>query len=192
LSLHDLSSVACFSTLPFSSCLQRDDRRNGAGAGAAAAAGTAAVQLKLSSLPVIEIAMNAGYGTHESFSRAFKAAFAYSPSQYRMRNRGRWAILAAPSNVHYNLGNRVADFKTLHRGVKTMEVTIRNIEPMVVAFMRHNGPYATVGETWNKFIPWMGKEGFLGGGVQCLGICHDDPDVTLPEKIKYDACVTVR
>jgi AraC family transcriptional regulator len=36
----------------------------------------------------------------------------------------------------------------------------------------------------------LGKEGRLAG-AQFIGICHDDPDVTPPRKIRYDACVTV-
>ena len=37
----------------------------------------------------------------------------------------------------------------------------------------------------------LGKEGLLGAGAQFIGICHDDPAVTTPDKIRYDACVTV-
>jgi AraC family transcriptional regulator len=38
---------------------------------------------------------------------------------------------------------------------------------------------------------FLGKEGLLGGGSQFIGICHDDPAVTPPDKIRYDACATV-
>lgn len=72
-----------------------------------------------------------------------------------------------------------------------MKVEIKTIEPMRVAFMRHVGPYSEVSVTWDKLCTWMGKEGLLGGGAVLLGICHDDPEVTPPEKIRYDACVTV-
>jgi AraC family transcriptional regulator len=65
------------------------------------------------------------------------------------------------------------------------------MEPIRVAFMRHVGPYSGVGNTWDKLLPVLGKEGLLGGGAMLLGICHDDPDVTPPEKIRYDACVSV-
>jgi AraC family transcriptional regulator len=37
----------------------------------------------------------------------------------------------------------------------------------------------------------LGKEGLLGPGTQFIGVCHDDPEVTPPEKLPYDACVTV-
>ena len=57
--------------------------------------------------------------------------------------------------------------------------------------MRHVGPYAEVGATWDKLLPFLGKEGWLGGKSQFIGICHDDPEVTPQDKIRYDACVSV-
>ena len=62
---------------------------------------------------------------------------------------------------------------------------------MRVAFMRHLGAYDEVGSTWDKLMMFLGKEGFIGGETQFIGVCHDDPAVTPPEKIRYDACVTV-
>jgi len=40
-------------------------------------------------------------------------------------------------------------------------------------------------------MTWLGKEGLIGGDARFIGICHDDPEVTPPEKTRYDACVTV-
>jgi AraC family transcriptional regulator len=37
----------------------------------------------------------------------------------------------------------------------------------------------------------MGKEGWRGGDTQFIGLSHDDPEVTTPGKLRYDACVTV-
>src|SRR5262249_43101704 len=63
--------------------------------------------------------------------------------------------------------------------------------PIRVAFMRHLGPYGEVGATWDKLLPFIGKEGLLGGEGLFIGICHDDPEVTPAAQIRYDACVTV-
>jgi len=48
-----------------------------------------------------------------------------------------------------------------------------------------------VGSTWDRLLTVMGKNGYLGGDTKLLGICHDDPEVTPPAKIRYDASVTV-
>jgi len=72
-----------------------------------------------------------------------------------------------------------------------MKVAIEHRNPIRVAFMRHVGPYDEVGETRDRLMPLLGKEGLLGGDTHFIGICHDDPDVTPKDKIRYDACVSV-
>jgi AraC family transcriptional regulator len=68
---------------------------------------------------------------------------------------------------------------------------IKTVKPLRVAFLRHVGPYNQVGTTWDKLLPILGKEGLLGGSPVFIGLCHDDPEVTAPAKLRYDACVTV-
>ncbi len=150
----------------------------------------AAGRLKLSPQPVTRIAFEAGYDTHEAFTRAFKAAFGLAPLHFRSANGGATAV-PAPSGVHYREGTETRNFKTGRSGLQTMNVQIKRIQPMRVAFMRHVGPYSEVGATWDRLLPILGKEGFLGGDAAILGVCYDDPEVTPPEKIRYDACVTV-
>jgi len=150
----------------------------------------AASQLKLGVAPVTFIAFDAGYGSHEAFTRSFRGAFGLSPSQFRSSNR-RKTSAAAPSGLHYGDGATARKFKTTQTEGKTMKVKIEYKEPIRVAFMRHVGPYPEVSATWDKFLPLLGKEGLLGGDSLFIGICHDDPDVTPPDKIRYDACVSV-
>jgi AraC family transcriptional regulator len=150
----------------------------------------AASQLKLGAAPVTQIAFDAGYASHEAFTRSFRAVFGLSPSQFRSSRRTPGVALV-PSGVHYGNGTAARDFKATQRGSRFMKVTIEQREPTRVAFMRHVGPYAEVGETWDRFLPVLGKEGLLGGDTLFIGICHDDPEVTPPDKIRYDACVSV-
>ncbi len=148
----------------------------------------AAGQLKLGPQSVLSIALDAGYESHEAFTRSFRSVFGVSPSQFRASRR-RPLETAAPSGLHYRDGGNVSHFKTLQPGGKKMEVKIVHRGPARGAFMRHVGPYSDVGKTWNRFLPALGKEGLLGGDTQFIGICHDDPEVTPPERIRYDACV---
>ena len=148
----------------------------------------AASQLKLGSASVIEIALDAGYESHAAFSRSFKACFGAAPSHFRLIRRAQFAT--ASSGVHYSQGKTVQHFRTLHRG-GNMNVKIQQLKPMRVAFLRHVGPYGKVSATWDRLLTVMGKDGYLGGGTMLIGICHDDPEVTPPAKVRYDACVTV-
>ena len=61
-----------------------------------------------------------------------------------------------------------------------MKVELKNIEPMLVAFARHVGPYNEVGEAWDRLCTHLGKQGLLGSGSNFVGICYDDPEVTPP------------
>jgi len=148
----------------------------------------AAGQLKRGSASIIEIALDAGYESHEAFTRSFKASFGAPPKQFRLLRRMQFARVS--SGIHYQPGKTIQHFKTLHRG-GTMDVRIQELKPMRVAFLRHVGPYGEVGATWDRLLTLLGKDGYLGGGTMMLGICHDDPESTPPAKIRYDACVTV-
>jgi AraC family transcriptional regulator len=151
----------------------------------------AACRLKLSQMQVVQIALEAGYETHEAFSRAFRDSFGCSPTQFRKRHRfGAW--LKASSGVHYNHnGARLINFRAARYVNKAMNVTIKHLDPIRAAFIRHAGPYNEVGRTWERLMTFLGKEGLLGGGAQFIGVCHDDPAVTPPDKVRYDACITV-
>jgi AraC family transcriptional regulator len=148
----------------------------------------AATRLKLSSVPIVDIAFEAGYANHESFTRAFHSAFGMSPAKFRRGKKGS-AEIRVSSGVHYQKQKHPNDFRCVRS--KSMNVIIKHLQPMRVAFMRHLGPYSEVGHTWDEFMMWLGKDGLLGGGTQFIGICHDDPAVTPSGRIRYDACATV-
>jgi AraC family transcriptional regulator len=148
----------------------------------------AATRLKRTDWSIVEIALEAGYETHEAFTRAFRALCGCSPSRYRRDT----SVLPAlgPNGVHYR-ENSSLDNLQLPAGGETMEVRIERVNPMLVAFVRHVGPYDGVSVAWERLCLRLGKEGLLGPGTQFIGVCHDDPEVTPPEKLRYDACVTV-
>ena len=72
-----------------------------------------------------------------------------------------------------------------------MDVKIEKLDPIRVAFVRHIGPYKECGTAWEKLCVRLGKEGLLVPGNRYFGLCHDDPEVTPEDKIRYDACVEV-
>ena len=150
----------------------------------------AAQRLKTSTAAVTEIAFEAGYDSHEAFTRAFRAMTGIAPSAFRSQQRN-LDTDRVPSGVHYQPGRLLDDFQPCETGGAAMEVQIKKVEPIRVAFMRHTGPYDQCGPVWEKFCAYMGAQGWLGPGAQFLGLCHDDPEVTPPERIRYDACLVV-
>jgi AraC family transcriptional regulator len=132
--------------------------------------------------------MEAGYDTHEAFTRSFRAMFDASPTEFR-ESRRLTAAAGAASAVHFDPEGRVASF-TSPSLEHDMNVTIEDIQPMRVAFIRHNGPYNECGPAWQKLFAWAFPQGLVGPASTILGVCHDDPEVTPPERIRYDVCIT--
>lgn len=148
----------------------------------------AAMRLKHTDWTVLEIALEACYETHEAFTRAFHAFYDCSPSRFRL-DKGLVLKANAPG-VHYREDGTIDGFQ-MPVGGEAMEVRIERLEPMRVAFVRHVGPYNQVQAAWDKLCMPLGREGQLGAAARFIGVCYDDPEVTPPEKIRYDACITV-
>jgi AraC family transcriptional regulator len=113
-----------------------------------------------------------------------------APSQFRSTHRA-LPFPAAPSSVHYIPDGRFDDFTPSISGGPPMDVRIETVPVMRVAFTRHVGPYTEVGPTWGRLFAWAGPRGLAARSPKMIGVCHDDPEVTPPEKIRYDACLVV-
>lgn len=84
----------------------------------------AAYRLVTTDRDVLRIAVEAGYSSHEAFTRAFTRAFGRAPSVWR--SRPTTFRIAAPSQVHFSPpgGLRVP----AHRKVTTMDLLTRMVE----------------------------------------------------------------
>jgi AraC family transcriptional regulator len=131
------------------------------------------------SASVLRIALDAGYQDHSAFARAFRQRFGCTPSAWRRRPR------QLPATADHR---RLLPFG---HPESTMDIQIRTLDPLRVAFVRHLGPYQECGGAWQQLIGWAGPRGLLGADAVCLGVGHDDPSVTEPARIRYDACIVV-
>lgn len=137
----------------------------------------AAQALRRGQKSVTDLAFEIRYESVEAFTRAFREQFGVNPGSYRKTNGGE---KLKPLSI--------ADFA---KGEIKMKIEVVNVPARRVAFVRHTGPYDQCGAVWEKLCLWAGPRGLLQPGVEFLGLCYDDPDVTEPEKIRYDACITV-
>lgn len=138
---------------------------------------------------VMDIALDAGFESPETFSRAFKKRFLVPPSDFRNSSRA----MLAPGNdgkIHYRPNPSIENFK-LDDSPLTRKVEIRTREEVQVVFIRHVGPYFKVQKAWEKLCGWGYSNGLLGPETEFIGLSYDDPDITPEEKIRYDATFTV-
>lgn len=68
---------------------------------------------------------------------------------------------------------------------------VKTLAPMHVAKVRHVGPYEECEQVWTTLMEWAIPAGAATEDALYLGVGHDDPAVTPPNQIRYDACVTV-
>ncbi len=73
-----------------------------------------------------------------------------------------------------------------------VKVEIKNFPGCRVACVRQIGPYGpTLQDAWTRSTKWAGKNGLLGPETAALGISWDNPELTPPERCRYDACVVL-
>lgn len=151
----------------------------------------AAWSLARSTEAITQIAFAAGYETHEAFTRAFRARYAASPTEFRQRavteGCSRTQIqLAARCGVHYLTSSSFVPFLE----GSLMNVTITSLDALRVAAVRHVGPYHTISEAFGRLGRIAGPL-FGAPGAAMIALYHDDPDSTPVEQLRSDAGVVV-
>jgi AraC family transcriptional regulator len=128
---------------------------------------------------IIDIAINAGFESHEAFSRIFKQSCGLSPSKFRV----------TPS---WQAWERTPYFLSTPGDIK-MNVTIKNIPARRLAVIEHRGPPNLLGESVNKLIDWTKSQtiNVTPKAKESFGIAYDDPKNTKPEEFRFDIGVTV-
>jgi AraC family transcriptional regulator len=137
----------------------------------------AVVQLQTSTRNVLEIALDAGYESAAAFTRAFEQRFGLAPTECRASHR-------------FELRVRAAQLK-LSDTTNMITHEFRQWPSTQVAFVRHTGPYASVGAAWQKVCSFAAARQLLGPKTRYIGISHDFPNLTASEQLRYDACVTL-
>jgi AraC family transcriptional regulator len=74
-----------------------------------------------------------------------------------------------------------------------VRVAYRHIGPVSVVFVRAIGPYQmSAHEAWQRLGQWLAQGQARRRQVKRgFGLFHDNPQITAPELLRYDACVEV-
>lgn len=73
------------------------------------------------------------------------------------------------------------------------DIELRTFPATRVAYMRHVGPYGSrgIGEMWRRFESWCTAQGLTSPRRGMFGIAQDNPNITPPDKTRYDACIEI-
>jgi AraC family transcriptional regulator len=152
---------------------------------------------------VSEIAFKCGFSDVSVFSRNFKKHFGVSASQYREQKFNNSNLSQQHSNGgqsdDWSMPYICPDLKTIkwRTNMKlNKSVEIKDLPKMTVAYIRHIGPYKGNQKLfeglWTRLFTWAGPRGLIGGAdFQSLIIYHDDPNVTIEDKLRMSVCITV-
>lgn len=138
-----------------------------------------AIHLQTTQTPITELAFEAGYATHEAFIRAFRSAYGCTPSTMRrsLRYNGQ---LPTPNGVHYGIPLSIRFIES--QGECTMQVVIRQQEPLKAVCVAHEGAYFMIGKTFETLNQWLTTNQIQPGPQ--LALYYHDPDVTPLEELK--------
>ena len=137
-----------------------------------------------------QIAFDAGYETHEAFTRAFRGSYATSPSAFAKRTHRRFE-LTAPCGVHFSPDSAIPAFIPRDSGGKTMNVEVKDMPDLRVAAVRHIGPYNQIPLAFERLGQIAGSAGLFKPDASMLAIYHDDPETTAQDQLRSEAGITV-
>ncbi|MEM1448995.1 MAG: AraC family transcriptional regulator [Planctomycetota bacterium] len=135
----------------------------------------AAYRIEHGESDLLVVALDAGYGSHEAFTRAFRRQFVVPPSEYRARVKGE--ADAAPE-------------------AHEPDVRIERVEPQKVAFVRHVGPYSGVGDTYAALFAHLVTHAVDGtrwslGDPPAREVYLNDPRRTKPADLRTEIWMPV-
>ncbi len=134
----------------------------------------------------LAIALDVGFRSHETFTRAFRRHFGITPTEYRRKARKAQAERLV----------RNATFTG--EGCQLSQVRLLTLAPVVLLCARHTGAYAAVpsppfaehDELWAPLAAWALEAGITYERTAWV-IPHDDPTVTPGPQQRMDAGVPV-
>jgi AraC family transcriptional regulator len=144
------------------------------------------------STPVLDVATASGFQSQASFSRAFKQAFGYSPTEFRKKPDAH-PILASPSGVHVDGFGCWTLLKPICRQLELSDVRIENRPEVHFAFLRGRGSYEFdfFARVLVKLLDSAGRHGLLNPDARFCSVMYEDPYLARGGQISYDVCISV-
>lgn len=159
----------------------------------------AAWTLRSEATPVTRVAMDAGYDTHEAFTRVFNVHYGLSPSGFRQQAQSPTAGCARPPDVeiralcgiHFSPELGLTPITPHFMEALVMHVNIVTLGSQRVAALRHNGPYLHIGNTFARLGPLCEQAHLFGPESAMVALFYDDPETTPEAELKSDAGIVV-
>ncbi|MCT4663737.1 MAG: AraC family transcriptional regulator [Flavobacteriales bacterium] len=145
-------------------------------------------------LLVASVAVDCGFGSHASFSRAFKKKYDMSPTDFYKKNNHR-KMNQINSNNHQILEERQQYICTIVQLKKwiTMNanIEVKEMKPMKVAYITCIGVGKMPG-SFERLIQWGAPKGYMTHPeFKMATLYHDSFKTTESDKVRMSACMVV-
>lgn len=144
---------------------------------------------------ITEVAIDCGFSSSANFTKAFKKLYDVSPSDYRTDFENSRIGKAESRNGKdiFSPGGYIDCVDNNLSKEIEMKVNVKEMQPVTVAFIRFFNGYDPKGisEVWRELKVWATARDLLKEDTLLIGLGLDNPEVTDPEKCRYDACISV-
>ncbi len=166
LTLEELSRVACFSKYHFHRVFKSIMGENLSDYVRRVRLSSTTLKFKTGK-KITQIALDSGYETNASFSKAFKNHFGITPREFSVNAKKK-------------------------KGVAMLEAKIVELEDTEVIYVRKIGDYmSSCAEAWEVLIEFLIQKSIIEKVVSRIGIGHDNPNLIQSDKLRCDACVAI-
>ena len=175
LNTHELASIACYSAYHFHRLFRSYVGESVYAFRKRLLLERSLKQLQYSKKNITEIALDTGYDNSSSFNKAFKKHFNCTPTDARQK-----MIVFEQFNIPKS------------KDTKIMKAEILQLQDINVIAARGVGNYDEIApEAWGRIMKFAYGNKHMNNAVRRFGVSHDDPNVTAPDKIRYDACLDI-
>jgi len=155
---------------------------------------------------ITNIAIDCGFSNSAAFAKIFKQHFGMSASQWRsgghsidsknrqaLSNDGQDCTISA---MYIDQITQQYTWNISMRSINKATVTVKQLEPCTIAYIRHIGPFIGEAQTWrrlfDKLTHWTASRGLLKcPGSEFYTVFRDQFEITDFSKFKADVCVSV-
>lgn len=129
---------------------------------------------------IIEVAINAGFESHEAFTRAFKQVCGTNPSEFR-------------SHLSWYAWEKPPYCLPKQKGDTMINVAIKNIQARRLAILEHRGTPEKLADSVNKLTSWAKSQSMnlKPKTGEAFGFAYDDPKTTEPADFRFDLGITI-
>jgi len=145
---------------------------------------------------ITAIALDCGFSSSATFARAFKGFHGLSASAFRQdRNNRKPDRKNCQASGHEG---RPSSGIAQESPAMPLPVTVKELEPMLVAYIRHVGSFQGNADLFERLFTrirhWAGPRGLLLlSSARLMSIHHDNPEMGITEagRLRLDAAVTI-